>query len=208
MVTPIKEKKRSCSRRKIKKIILIGTEGNNKTEKIYFKNLNQFSNKYVIHFAKGNNTDPMKIVQDTINSSGENDFNLDFNFGDLAFSVFDTDTNPSKQNEINNAIEYGKKHNVSVILSNPCFEVWYLQHFKYSTKQFSASKNVVKELRKYIPKYDKNKDVFPLLWEKRKVAIKNCKNLKQYHINNNHGERNTKCNPSSEVYFVLEKIFM
>ena len=40
--------------------------------------------------------------------------------------------------------------------SNPCFEVWLLLHFVYTGRLFSNCSDVVTELRKHIPGYDKS----------------------------------------------------
>ena len=37
----------------------------------------------------------------------------------------------------------------------PSIEFWFLLHYKNTTRHFGTSKAVIKELRKYIPQYDK-----------------------------------------------------
>lgn len=150
MVRPVEQHKREHGKRERNRIILVGTEGKNKTETIYFKGLNKHLVGYVVRFASGNDTDPLKIVKNTFKSAGKNHENLNFNHGDMAFSVFDTDTDKSKQSLIDAAIEYGNRHNVEVVLSNPCFEVWYLQHYQNQTKRFNNSNEVIDELHRYI----------------------------------------------------------
>lgn len=67
-----KQVKRRLKHRTEKNIILIGAEGKNKTEKMYFTELgNEFRDRYLIKFAKGNSTDPVGIVKDTIKDSGK-----------------------------------------------------------------------------------------------------------------------------------------
>lgn len=45
---------------------------------------------------------------------------------------------------------------VIVLESNPCFEVWLLLHFVHTGRLFSNCSDVVTELRKHIPGYDKS----------------------------------------------------
>ena len=205
MVRPVEQKKRSRCNRQRNKIILIGTEGKNKTETLYFNGIKQHIPGYNILFAKGNDTDPIKIVKNTIKSSDKNHQGLDLKHGDLVSSVFHTDTDITKQSFIEKAIEYGENHNVKVILSNPCFEVWFLQHFRYSSKALMSSKEAVDELRRYLPEYRKNKDISDKIWPNTTIAIRNCNKLNDYHKKNG----KTKClelNPSSEVSKFFEII--
>ena len=37
----------------------------------------------------------------------------------------------------------------------PSIEYWFLLHYKHTTRHFGTSKAVIKELRKYLPQYDK-----------------------------------------------------
>lgn len=206
MVRPVEQKKRRRGNRQRNKIILIGTEGNNKTETLYFNGIKQHITGYRIFFARGNDTDPVKIVQNTSKSAGKNHMDLDFKHGDLAFSVFDTDTDTAKQPSIEGAIEFGKKHNIEVILSNPCFEVWYLLHFRYSAKQYDSSKDVVAELKKCIPSYEKSNDVFDQLWPKVDDAIHRCDLLNEYHLKCKRKLRSLESNPSTEMANFIRKI--
>ena len=60
-----KQRGRNRQNRKRRPIIVMGCEGNNKTEEIYFKNFN--SRKCIIKFSTGNKTDPVGIVSDVLN---------------------------------------------------------------------------------------------------------------------------------------------
>lgn len=57
--------------RKPKNKILIAVEGKNKTEKIYFNNFENGKCSYNITYARGNNTDPLKLVQMLIKEINE-----------------------------------------------------------------------------------------------------------------------------------------
>ena len=56
-----KGKQRDSGTRQRKSIVLFATEGNNKTETLYFKNFNQ--KNIQIKFTRGNETDPEKMMK-------------------------------------------------------------------------------------------------------------------------------------------------
>jgi hypothetical protein len=66
MVIKAKRVKKNKTTRVRKKLLLVGTEGNNKTEKIYLREMERRQNDYHILFAPGNETDPVNIVKNTI----------------------------------------------------------------------------------------------------------------------------------------------
>lgn len=194
---------RGTKKRHEKKIILIGAEGKNETEKLYFKSLGrEFSDKYVIRFAKGNSTDPIGVVNDTITDKKKECTEE----GDIAFAVFDTDANQSKQKQINDALTLAEKNGITVIESTPCFEFWYLLHYRYTTRSFSNSKSVIRELKKYIPNYDKSESIYSDIRDKTKDAIENAHKLEEYFEENEMQLRGVSKNPSTDAYKIVETI--
>ena len=77
----------------------------------------------------------------------------------IAICVFDADVSTWNDAERKKLAALQKKYegNASVVLcdSMPSIEYWFLLHFKHTTRHFGTSKAVVKELKKYIPQYDK-----------------------------------------------------
>ena len=77
----------------------------------------------------------------------------------IAICVFDADVSTWNETECKKLAALQKKYegNASVLLcdSMPSIEYWFLLHFKHTTRHFGTSKAVVKELKKYIPQYDK-----------------------------------------------------
>ena len=52
-----------------------------------------------------------------------------------------------------------KNAKITVIETHPCLEFWYLLHFKpYSAKTYTNCHEVIRELKKYIPDYEKSND--------------------------------------------------
>jgi len=53
--------------KKRKRNIIIAVEGKNKTEKIYFNNFEKNTKNFNISYAKGDDTDPLKLVKSLLN---------------------------------------------------------------------------------------------------------------------------------------------
>lgn len=142
---------------KEKKLILIAVEGkNNRTETLYFAHFGREQKEYTIRFVPCNETDPVQLVAHAEQMWLKEA--CDKSFGDRAFCVFDTDTDPGKQQKIEAAIRNAEM--CEPILSNPCFEVWFLLHFSYTSRQFRSGSELIRELQKFVPAYSKSMDVF------------------------------------------------
>ena len=187
-------------RRPEKSIILLALEGKNKTERTYFREYNSVNGLYHVSIAKGNNTDPVNIVKDAISSYEK--MGLEKDAGDLAFVVCDTDFN--KEDQIQEARTLAEQNNITLILSNPCFEIWLLLHFKYTTKPYASNLELLNDLQNSWPEYSKNVGSFEKIYDKRLDAIDNAKQLKQFHELRNQIMDIEKCNPSTDVYKLVE----
>jgi len=196
-------KKRNSNSRKRKKIIFIATEGKNKTEKLYFKKFN--SDKVQIRFAKGGSTDPVNMVSELLSEC--KDMGFDPEAGDMAYCVLDSDFVASKNNQIALADKKAEANDLSLIVSSPCFEIWYLCHYDYSTKAFASNEEVIDELKKRIPQYDKNKeDMYELLRSMQDNAATNAKRLEKYNFQSGKKPHTVEFMPSTEVYRIIETI--
>ena len=203
MVRKVDQKKRGKVSRKTKKIILIGAEGKNQTERKYFKAFNQVQSEYKIMAGKGNNTDPVGVVEDLLKSAKQEE--LDLKDGDMLACFIDVDFKKGRDQELRAAMKLARQNNISVFLSNPCFEIWYLLHFRYSTKLYGSNEEVIKELCSYISDYSKSKDVYDLIENKIDQALLNTKRLESYHLENGTNDRLKKL-PSTEAYKLIEMI--
>lgn len=197
-----RQEKRGIKKRKEKRIIFLCVEGKtNKTEKIYFNHFNSVQDVYRVHFIQGNETDPLGMLKATKKELQQNGRKKN----DLVFLVLDLDNNPSKAKTVLEAKKEADKFNIHIILSNPCFEVWFLEHFIKTSKYFEKSDNVISELKKHIPNYTKNMDVFPLLQNKTDVAIRNCRYLEE-RTNKKDTFDFIHKNPSTDIYQIIEII--
>lgn len=85
--------------------------------------------------------------------------------GDSIWLIVDGDVNyhnpdpfTSKNSQMERAYKIAKRNEIRIILSNPCFELWYLLHFMYTTAELRDFNAVYDHLKKYIPDYGKTKD--------------------------------------------------
>ncbi len=182
---------------------MISLEGKNKTEKLYFRKFS--SDKIRIHFSKGGATHPEGMISELIGEIKEIDFQSVL--GDKAYCVLDSDFDEKKDEQIAKAGKKAKSKSIEVIVSGPCFEIWYLSHFIFSTKQYTSNEEVIKELEKYIPGYTKSKDgIYELLFPFQEKAIGNAKKLEAYNIQNEKRIHSVEFMPSTEVYRIIEDI--
>ena len=106
-------------------MLLIAAEGNNKTETNYFRNFQR--DNVSIKTISGNETSPVQLADRLIHEANE----LDLQEGDLAVCLVDSDFDSAKDIQLKQADQKlekacKKQRMLKMILSNPCFEKWYL----------------------------------------------------------------------------------
>ena len=200
-------KKRNRQNRKEKPMILITAEGRNETEAKYFNGFRTPDCPYIIKFHKaGHLTDPTKLAE-SIRKRWDAE-EADERTGDMAFVVVDLDNKESKAKEIQ---QLETKNRVEkFIVSNPCFEIWYLLHYEYSTRSYMNADAVIRELKKHYPEYEKTSEMFPLLKDKMGNAITNAEKLEDYHKAEEHLHPDASYNPYTDVHELVKivtKIF-
>lgn len=180
-------------------VVLILCEGE-KTEPEYFKGLRMACElnpaNVVIVPAEGN--DPVSIVKEAIarcrSSPGE---------FDRVFCVFDRDghTNYQEALDLTTNSPLGRRGILRAITSVPCFEIWVLLHFAYSSAPFMASggrpacDNVVAAIRNHLPEYQKAfTGVFEGLWSLVHTAVTNGERLAL------HNRQTGSDNPATRVH--------
>lgn len=181
--------------------ILIAVEGNNKTEKTYFSNFEDCKKSYNITYARGNDTDPLKLVKMLVKEIKK--MGLDLRDGDVAYCVFDTDIDLNKNKIIEEAIRLAMKNHIKIITSSPCIELWFLLHYDYTTANMS-SESVIKRLKKFYPQYEKNVNIYPDIIENLDIAMERAKKLEKYQLDNNRRIGTVEANPNTELYKIVE----
>ncbi len=199
--------KRRAAYKKARKVVLIVCEGK-KTEPQYFISLRQklrMSNVEVEIIGKECDSAPITVVDHAIDlkeKAGKSSIRDNY---DEIWCVMDVEA-PQPHESLKRAIQKANSNGLSVILSNPCFEYWFLLHFKRTSAQFLSNAKVRKALqvKKYLPDYEKNDSgVFAKIYPKTATAISNANAV----INEKHyGEDLSGCNPSTHVFRIVEQL--
>lgn len=163
-----------CSRkeknRKIRKRIYIICEGE-KTEHNYFNGFKERNSGVEIIPIGGQYTDPKNIVE--FAEKRIDKWSIDFEYGDAVWCVFDVDRN--SDHVLKEANDYAISKNINVGLSNPCFELWFLLHFKDVFSSITCEE-VIHDLKRHIKNYKKSMSINdilkPYLSDALKRAIK------------------------------------
>lgn len=185
------------------KTILIISEGK-KTEPNYFNKF-QVRNKGVrIEVPKNCKTDPMSLIKFAKKKS--KDYSIDYKNGDRVYCVYDVNGNSDELLE--NARKKASGEGISIGLSNPCFELWFLLHYTYYTSRCSCNE-LIDKLKEYMPNYTKNLDIFDDLVPLQRNALINAKKLVEYHKNQKKAESRVpirETGPLTSVYEIVEYI--
>lgn len=77
----------------------------------------------------------------------------------------------------------GKKAFIHLGISNPCFELWYLLHYTYTTANLKSYDALKIKLQKETPlkDYEKNKSVYNIIVDHTNQAIENSFRLNKHH---------------------------
>ena len=178
-----------------KRVIVFGFEGkNNKTETNYFSHFKPKDTRYILKLVSCGVTDPVNMLKSIKNKRSDFDYNAK---EDLTFLFVDIDSNREKD-ELVERIKTKLPKDIVIIKSNPCFELWFLNHFCRTTKEFNDSDDLIDELKKYIKGYDKTKDYHKLLSLKVDDAISNSR----------HQKDNEYCNSVTDVVDILNVLVM
>lgn len=152
------DKSRGIAKRKRKPVMFISLEGNNKTEKYYLISLNKDTGeKYALQFTSGRETDLRNMWQSLHDLMRESFSQED---EDKAYCVCDSDFEPYKLDRIREIKRSARQDPAKLIISNPSFEIWFLNHFKFSTHPYGTFQELKSDLCSYIPCFEKNTDCY------------------------------------------------
>ena len=192
-------KQRKRGMREPRKVYVIVCEGE-KTEPIYFKKYRKRYSNLKIETPNSKFTDPINLATFAKEQIKKED--LDLKNGDVIWCVFDCDENNSAA--MSRACKIAGK-DVKICLSNPNFELWFLLHFSPIVSKLERFE-VIDKLKEYVPKYEKNLDIYDLLFKKRPTAIDNAKKLNKLHEEAGTKLISVESNPSTQVYSIVEEI--
>lgn len=201
MKRKIQIKKRKENLRRELKLFLIICEGE-KTERTYFKEFRRRNNGVRIEVPNCSYKDPLNLTK--FAKKMKSAYDIDLKRGDRICCVLDVDNN--KNDVIKKTKRDADGNNIDMILSNPCFELWYILHFEYSTAHMSANQVLQKLKRKYITDYQKNQSYFNQLKPHLSKAIENAQKLNNFHEKNLTPLFSTGSNPSTQVFNLVRQI--
>jgi hypothetical protein len=150
------ERRRSSLQPKIR--ILVVCEGR-KTEPRYIKEFQHHVRNLRVHIEPlGPAGVPVTVVETAISekrraedrAKRERDENLRW---DQVWAVFDMDDHPN----VDDAKQLAIDNDISLAVSNPCFELWAVLHFVDQRAHIERGK-LRAELKKHLPAYDKELD--------------------------------------------------
>ncbi len=197
----IELKQRNTNQRVKKPVFLIVAEGINKTEKLYFSHFQNQKAAYTIRFVSaGHATDAESLYKAIENRWKE--LKLDVTKGDMAFVVLDIDNDPVKNQKVTELLRKSKY--IEFIVSNPGFEIWFLLHFTYTTKHYKNCDDVIKDLKRHISDYDKNKDIYEQIEKSTFKALHNSDSLDKAYADKKWPSLD--CNPRTDVGRLLRHL--
>ena len=207
--------RRGAKRREQKPVVLIVTEGS-KTEPKYFSSFRRRQSNIDIHVvgsrANSGGTDYESLVRKTIDYMEKN--GLSVRNGDTLWVVADGDINydnvdpiGAKSRMLDKARQLASRYAITIMLSNPCFEFWYLLHYQYTTAHLRDYDAVVNLLKSYLPDYDKAKTVASQLLPHLDAAIRNAERVEQYHRANGCAELcDIAVNPYTALHHLVARL--
>lgn len=138
---------------------MCGTEGEN-TEPEY---IGELAHKYSVSkrfkvFSA--HSDPVSIVKKLIGMKRAGLVH------DYWFAVFDREFTDERRRRAEKAKAIASKHGIISIETNPTFELWLCLHFEDVHSIFVSEEDVLRELRRFIPKFEKRKGCMKSLMPK------------------------------------------
>ena len=204
--------KRNQKRKRIqrfrKPVMLVMGEGNYTTERIYLSHFTGNEYSYCLKFRNsGGFTDPAhifreleKAFQEVIGDTAEE--------RDCAYALVDLDC--SKEKAVTIKALTNQSDRCGIIVSNPCFEVWLIDHFTTKCPQYPSSQHVKKALKQQylrgiVTDYKESTDIYSLIADKLDFAIAN-EEERQKRYKNDDSWPNPDHNPRTDMVYLIKKL--
>ena len=155
----------------------------------------------VISVCESPGKTPLQIVRHAIRRSRELDIGKVV--GDSTWCVFDVDE--CEDEAVQRAFELAGEQ-LEMAVSNPCFEVWFLLHYTYAEKRMDTCRDVINELRRYMPGYDKSADHFDRLRPFASTAVINAERLERSRAGMGYEAQMRDANPGTNVHRLVQVI--
>lgn len=190
----------------------------------------ELTNVDLVTIMPSEGSSPNKVVETAIHKCKSFNEATKWN-GKLPYSkvycVMDVDDHDKQQHNLRKSIDkiYDTNRNndfeLIKIISNECFEVWYVLHFKTlgdskPIRRPIKNKNIPKEedYRKILSNhginYSKSADlggkIFDFIKDKEPIALRNAEWLLEYHQKNSVNPPGYYCNPSTETHLLINDL--
>jgi len=142
---------------------------------------------------------PINVVDYAIKRKGENFKARGNPHFENIWCVMDVD----KHTTLAKAINKAKGNKIAVALSNPCIEYWFLLHFRKTSKYFSSPDQVVLELKKHVPQYDKGFAIYSVISDKTEIALSRAVELFKTRSSE---ETVVTLNSSTDVHLLMNQL--
>jgi hypothetical protein len=189
--------KRKPKVRRLKKTYLIVCEG--ACEELYFKGLKRCEQLKNINVEVINPS--ISTPYEIFHYAGEELMKREY---DAVFCVIGGDVLGNKEDTGKKA----RRKGVTAIVSRPCFELWFLLHYKYTGREFhNCGELISKELLKFIPDYEKSKryhakkSFYIILKASLETAMLNAGRLENENMKNN-----KPTGTSTDIYKLVKQI--
>ena len=184
--------------RDTKPVTYIFCEGE-KTEPIYFARWRERG--ISLHIIPVSHTDPMGIVNDAKQKMSERSFEP--SQGDSVWCIYDVDAN--SDDALEKAFSLARRNGYKIVISNPCFELWYILHFELPGRSLTSAEAQAL-LSKLIPGYSKSVDVFEQLESIRAKAMSNAARLKEKYGETFKPMAERDCNPFTNADVLVQTL--
>jgi len=201
---PLRALRRLPPSRVPKDLALVVTEGE-KTEPLYlnaFRQEKRLATATIKVVPSNRGSDPVSVVRYALELREENK-KLSRKTGepkfDRVYCLIDRDQHAN----FHEAVQLARSRGIWLVRSIPCFEVWFLLHFDYSSAPYPTCADLIQRLRTFLPGYTKCQDVFSKVWDKSEVAIQHSQTLyleQKQHCDIENGEPN----PFTEMHSLVE----
>ena len=181
-----------------------------KTERIYLNGLKHeetIKKVFAITVAGGKGGSRSQIIERAIKKKNAQRKEMD-----VVLCVLDTESLETIQakEDLEAARQKAARNDITLYLSNPAFEVWFLAHFRRTSRSFRNCDAVIVELDKewsaaFRQPYDKSDDkAYQRLAGRTQDAVTNAKNV----VEIDHKEKTdiTDRNSSTDFYRLVEKL--
>jgi RloB-like protein len=162
-----------------------------RTERDYLDALKRAFPEHATVVIRTRDADPTRCIAYAVNQSTSSE-----NYFDEVWCVFDVD-----DHNLEDADRLAAKSDIKLAVSNPCFELWLLLHVVETAKPFTNYKDVLRELTKAVPGYNKSRINFEHFRPGVDKAIDRARRLEA-----NHDGGSQIPNPSSGMWRLAARI--